>query len=62
MPPIFSQALQNRMCAQGQVVERRLLAEGGHGPAAIPAYEQAIPWLAERFADAPPEPVSTCES
>lgn len=60
VPPIFSRALQNRMCANGEVVERRMLAEGGHGGAAIPAYEQAVRWLADRFDPDAPDPVSTC--
>jgi pimeloyl-ACP methyl ester carboxylesterase len=61
VPLIFSAALTNRMCANGQVIERRLLPEGSHTSAAVPAYEQATEWLAERFATDPPEPVSSCE-
>ena len=60
VPLAFTEMLQERMCGLGQMVERRLIDAGGHGPAAIPAYEQAFTWLRERFEASPPEPVSTC--
>lgn len=40
-----SAAYQDRLCAAGQVVERRVLADGNHVSAAIPAYEQGIEWI-----------------
>lgn len=60
VPLAFTEMLQERMCGLGQVIERRLIDAGGHGPAAIPAYEQAFTWLEQRFADDAPAPVSTC--
>jgi hypothetical protein len=62
VPLIFTSALTNRMCANGQVIERRLLAEGSHLGAAIPAYQQAIEWLTERFRDDAPAPVNSCDT
>jgi len=49
VPLIFTQALEKRMCANGQAVERRLIDGGGHGAAAVPAYQQALPWIEARF-------------
>ncbi len=50
VPLGFSQLLLGRMCTNGQTVERRLIDAGDHGPAAIPAYQQAIPWIDARMA------------
>ena len=61
VPIILSKFLLERMCKAGQVVERRVLPDGGgHGPAAVVAYPQAISWLEDRFAAEPAEPVSSC--
>jgi len=60
VPIFFSEVLLSRMCANGQVVERRVLPEGGHGAAALPAYQQALTWVKERFAADPPAPVNSC--
>jgi pimeloyl-ACP methyl ester carboxylesterase len=54
VPPAFSEMLLERMCGLGQVVERRMLPTGGHGDAAIPAYDLALDWIEARFADEPP--------
>jgi pimeloyl-ACP methyl ester carboxylesterase len=62
VPPAFSGMLLERMCGLGQVVERRMLPEGGHGEAAIPAYEIALEWIADRFAPSPPEPADSCDA
>lgn len=46
VPAVLSQLLHDRMCRNGQVVERRVLVNGGgHGPAAVPAMTQGITWL-----------------
>lgn len=59
VPPVLSQLLHARMCASGQVVERRVLAKGGdHGAAAVPAYTQGIAWLKGLLAGTPA--VSSC--
>jgi hypothetical protein len=51
--------LVQRMCAEGQVVERRVYEKGqGHGEAVPDAVSDAFEWLQQRAAgDAP---VSTC--
>ena len=60
VPTFFIDQVEQRMCANGQVVDRVDLPSGGHGTAAIPAYEQAMVWMADRFdPDAPPSP-DTC--
>lgn len=61
VPIAFSDILQKRMCANGQLVERRVLTDGqGHSAAAVPAYQQAVPWLEARFKPDAPQPKSTC--
>jgi pimeloyl-ACP methyl ester carboxylesterase len=60
VPLAFSELVAKRMCANGQVVERRLIDGGDHTPAAIPAYDLAIPWIEARFAADPPTPVDSC--
>ncbi|MEZ5181967.1 MAG: lipase family protein [Acidimicrobiales bacterium] len=50
VPLGFSEILLGRMCANDQVVERRLIDAGGHTAAAVPAYQQAVAWLDARFA------------
>ena len=59
VPIALSAILFDRMCKQGQVVERRVLQQGqGHGAAAPGAYAQALVWLADRFDGKPA--ASTC--
>ena len=61
VPIAFSDILQKRLCALGQTVERRVLTDGqGHSAAAVPAYQQALPWIEARFDPTGPEPTSTC--
>jgi len=55
VPLVFSELLLGRMCNNDQVVERRLIDGGGHGAAAIPAYQQALEWIGARFASDPGE-------
>ncbi len=46
VPVALSGILFDRMCEQGQAVERRVLPDGGgHGPAAAVAYPQALAWF-----------------
>ncbi|HEY3143202.1 MAG TPA: lipase family protein [Acidimicrobiales bacterium] len=45
VPIAASAALLDRMCAVGQVVERRVLPTGDHVGAAIPAYQQGSDWF-----------------
>ena len=59
VPLFFSEAVTERMCAEGITVERRLLDEGSHGGAAPEAYRQAMDWMHDRFAGEG-EPASTC--
>jgi hypothetical protein len=50
VPIIFSEILMKRMCAEGQVVERRVRLLGeNHSQAAVPAYQQAYEWMLSRF-------------
>jgi hypothetical protein len=59
VPAALSQVLVQRMCAEGQVVERRVYDKGqGHGQAVPDAVSDAFEWLQQRAAD--DEPVSTC--
>ncbi|MEX0766913.1 MAG: lipase family protein [Microthrixaceae bacterium] len=60
VPIAFTELLLARMCANGQIVERRVLPEGGHGAAALPAYAQGLTWVKDRFADSPPTVASSC--
>jgi hypothetical protein len=55
VPAALSAVLHERMCRNGQVVERRELPDaGGHGPAAIPAFMQGAAWLEGLLEGAPP--------
>jgi fermentation-respiration switch protein FrsA (DUF1100 family) len=46
VPVFLSELLVERLCGLGQAVERRVLPEGGgHGPAAVVAYPQALEWF-----------------
>jgi Secretory lipase len=59
VPATLSQLLVQRMCAEGQVVERRVYDRGqGHGEAVPDAVSDAFEWLQQRAAGG--EPVSTC--
>jgi len=63
VPVTLSKFLLERMCKSGQVVERRVLPNGGgHVAAASVAYPQAIAWLVGRFAEKPTQPVNSCTS
>ncbi len=53
-----SESLLKRLCAHGQVVERRVLRDGTHVTAAVPAYAQGFEWLDNLAAGKPP--VSSC--
>ncbi len=61
VPATLSAILLSRMCATGQAVERRVVAEGSHTGAAPPAYLDALTWLTDRF-EGKPVPPSTCPS
>jgi hypothetical protein len=59
VPATLSQLLVQRMCGEGQVVERRVYDKGqGHGEAVPDAVTDAFDWLQQRAAG--DEPVSTC--
>lgn len=58
VPVEASEAFQRRLCAAGQVVERRVLPDGDHVTAAIAAYEQGLDWITELATGG--EPRSTC--
>ncbi len=45
VPVALSGILYDRMCEEGQVVERRVLPEGSHTGAAPEAYRQGLEWL-----------------
>lgn len=60
VPLSFSAVLAERLCSGGQPVERRVLeAGGGHGPAAVVAYPQALDWFDQLLAG-DPVPDDTC--
>jgi pimeloyl-ACP methyl ester carboxylesterase len=59
VPDALSQVMVRRMCAEGQVVERRVYDKGqGHVQAVPDAVNDAFEWLQQRAAG--DEPVSTC--
>jgi pimeloyl-ACP methyl ester carboxylesterase len=59
VPATLSQLLVQRMCSEGQVVERRVYDKGqGHVDAVPDAVTDAFDWLRQRAAG--DEPVSTC--
>jgi hypothetical protein len=65
VPAALSAILLGRMCTSGQVVERRLIPNGGsHVAQAPPAYRAGLAWLEARFtgddAAAPPV-VDSCK-
>lgn len=47
-PAVLSEPLQARMCAAGDVVERRIINGGSHGAASILGYGGAVEWLLQR--------------
>ncbi len=54
VPVALSGILFDRMCGLGQVVDRRVLVDGGsHVEAAVPAYTQAIAWFDDLLAGEP---------
>lgn len=60
VPVALSGMLLDRMCKSDQVVERRVVVDGGgHGAAAPAAYADALDWLGDRFAGTG-TPVDTC--
>jgi len=59
IPIAHSDALLARLCAAGQVVERRVLAGGQHTSAAIGAYQEGVDWLVT-VADGTTTPISSC--
>ena len=61
VPTFFIDQVEQRMCANGQVVQRVDLPEGNHTSAAVPAYEQALTWLQGLFAGTA-EPTNTCDA
>ncbi|MFN8016813.1 MAG: lipase family protein [Acidimicrobiales bacterium] len=62
VPTFFVDAVQARMCGNGQVVERQEIDAGGHGEAAPKAYDIAVPWLEARFAKSQPDVQDSCGS
>lgn len=60
VPIVFSQILFDRECAIKEVVERRVLPTGSHGTAAVPAYQQGLAWLGDRFDPNAAPAKSTC--
>jgi Secretory lipase len=59
VPATLSQVLVQRMCSEGQVVERRVYDKGqGHVDAVPDAVNDAFEWLQQRAAG--DDPVSTC--
>lgn len=61
VPTFFIDQVEERMCANGQVVERIDLPTGNHTSAAVPAYGQAMDWLQGLFAGTQ-DPTDTCPS
>jgi hypothetical protein len=49
VPTFFIDQVEKRMCANGQVVQRIDLDEGGHTQAAVPAYAEAMDWIQSLF-------------
>jgi predicted esterase len=59
VPAAFSAAIFDRLCEQGQDVERRTYDDGTHVDAAGPAFVDGLAWIAERFAGDPTTPNCT---
>jgi pimeloyl-ACP methyl ester carboxylesterase len=61
VPAALSGIMVDRMCKEGQVVERRVYNEGlGHGAQAPEAFRDGFTWIQQRFAG--DRPKSTCPS
>ncbi|HEY8545870.1 MAG TPA: lipase family protein [Acidimicrobiales bacterium] len=58
IPAVLSELMVQRMCANGQVVERVATPAGTHGAATGPAYQAAFDWFESRLSGEPP--TSTC--
>jgi hypothetical protein len=59
VPAALSGILFDRLCGEGQVVERRLYERGqSHGQAVPDAVADGLAWIGQRLAGEPP--VSTC--
>jgi predicted esterase len=56
IPVALSGIMLDRMCDNGQVVERVTPDTGGHAPAAPPAYQAAFEWVEARFDGEPVTP------
>jgi hypothetical protein len=54
-----SDALLARLCAAGQVVERRVLAEGLRGASEVALRQEGVPWLTALL-DGTTTPISSC--
>lgn len=59
IPFSHSEAMMQRLCAAGQVLERRVLWGGGHVDSADAAYQDGVAWLTG-LADHTIDPISTC--
>jgi pimeloyl-ACP methyl ester carboxylesterase len=59
VPFAHSEAMAARLCAAGQILERRLLAGGGHLDSADAAYHDGVAWL-RGLADHAVTPISSC--
>jgi hypothetical protein len=60
IPYQLSEIMMNRMCGNGQVIERVTPAAGSHGGAAPAAYQAGFDWIQARFDGQPVE--SSCPS
>ena len=58
VPAELSRLLHDRMCAHGQVVERRVIHAGGHTRAVLQAYLAGAAWLQQRARGV--KPVDDC--
>lgn len=58
VPIEHSQALLDRLCAQGQMIERQVLPEGDHVATAVSAYDQGFTWLVDLMSGS--DPKSSC--
>ena len=59
IPLTHSEAMTARLCAAGQLLERRVLRGGGHRDSADAAYQDGVSWL-RALADHTVAPISTC--
>jgi fermentation-respiration switch protein FrsA (DUF1100 family) len=59
VPFTHSEAMTARLCAAGQLLERRVLSGGGHVDSADAAYHDGVSWLVG-LADHTIAPISTC--